>query len=251
MDSSTQPTPEPTTRRERREQRRAEQKAARTGMQQKNTAKRITLWVGALLLLAGIVALLIKSGGGTGSISASPEELATVQPNDWVQGDAAAPLRLIEYSDFQCPACAAYFPLIKQLKREMGAQLAVVYRHFPLAQHKHAQLAAQAAEAAGNQGKFWEMHDLLFDGQRSWEGVSDATEAFIGYAKQLSLDDARFAADLKAAETVKKVKDDRDTGFSLNVQGTPAFYLNGRKLTNPTNYDDFKQTLQKILDGQP
>ena len=96
---------------------------------------------------------------------------SAVSDSDWVKGNRSAPVVLVEYSDFQCPACAASAPLVKQLTEEFGNKIAFVYRHFPLPQHKNAYPAAQAAEAAGKQGKFWEMADLIFANQTKWENL--------------------------------------------------------------------------------
>lgn len=164
---------------------------------------------------------------------------------DWIKG---APLKdtkvtLIEYSDFQCPACGAYYPIVKQLSQEFK-NLSVVYRHFPLAQHANARPAAQAAEAAGQQGKFWEMHDLLFGNQNAWSDSNTAEQIFIAYAQSLELDMEKFKTDFNSAETKNKIEADYQSGAS-EIDGTPTFFLNDKKIQNPQSYEDFRSIIQQ------
>src|SRR3989338_2093696 len=119
--------------------------------------------------------------------SVNSQELLKIIENDWVKGNKEAKVTLIEYSDFQCPACGAYYPVVKQLNEEVGDKIVIAYRNFPLRQvHQNAQIAAQAAEAAGKQGKFWEIHDMLFENQKEWSSYVNAKEIFIKYAQSLN-----------------------------------------------------------------
>ena len=162
--------------------------------------------------------------------------------------NVAAKNVLVEYGDYQCPACLAYYGFVKQLLAEAGDQVVLVYRNFPLRNvHQFAQLSAQSAEAAGKQGKFWEMYDLLYSNQATWSKESDAGKTFEGYAQSLGLNMDQFRKDRDSEEVKTKIEDDFQSGVRAQVQGTPTFYLNGRKIENPFSYNDFKKL---VLQGQ-
>jgi protein-disulfide isomerase len=146
-----------------------------------------------------------------------------VSAQDHVAGHDDAPVTLVEYGDYQCPYCGMAHPIVKAAQHELGSHLRFVYRHFPLAEiHPHARLAAQAAEAAAAQGRFWEMHDMLFEHQNALEA-----EDLVGYAKSLGLDTGRFARELEAGTYAKRVRDDFRSGARSGVNGTPTFFVNG------------------------
>lgn len=148
---------------------------------------------------------------------------------------------ITEYSDFQCPACGYFFPIVEKLKEHYGAQLEVNYRHFPLNSHQYAALAARAAEAARNQGKFDEMHDMLFENQERWSSSGNPQPTFVNYAKKLGLDIAQFENDINAAETQQKVMEQKQKGVERGVNSTPTFYINGEQVvTLPRTYEQFK-----------
>jgi protein-disulfide isomerase len=148
-----------------------------------------------------------------------------VSERDHVAGPDDAPVTLVEYGDYECPYCGMAYPIVKRAQQELGSQLRLVFRNFPLAEaHPHARLAAQAAEAAGAQGKFWEMHDMLFEHQDALEA-----EDLVSYAKSLELDAARFARELVAGTYAKKVSDDFRSGVRSGVNGTPTFFVNGNR----------------------
>jgi protein-disulfide isomerase len=152
-----------------------------------------------------------------------------VDGKDWVRGSADAPVTLLEYADFECPFCGQAFRELKRLERAAGDRLRFVFRHFPLTQaHPHARLAAEAAEAAGAQGKFWEMHDTLFTHQRALE-LSD----LLAYADDLGLDTARFARDLEQHRFSPKVRRDFMEGVRSGVNGTPTAFINGERWDGP------------------
>lgn len=157
-----------------------------------------------------------------------------VSETDHVRGSATAPVTIIEYSDFQCPACAAFEPLVAQVSATYGDQLRVVYRHFPLyTLHKNAGAAAQAAEAAALQGKFWEMHDILFDRQNDWSELASTTDMFAAYAGLIGLDVEQFKTDLASDAVRDRVKVDVSSGNAAGISATPTFYLNGKVLEFP------------------
>jgi protein-disulfide isomerase len=146
-----------------------------------------------------------------------------VSARDHAIGPEDAPVTLVEYGDYECPYCGMAYPVVKAAQRALGTQLRFVFRNFPLAEaHPHARIAAQAAEAAGAQGRFWEMHDLLFENQRALE-----PQDLVGYARSLGLDIPQFERDLEAATYAKKVRDDFRNGVRSGVNGTPTFFVNG------------------------
>lgn len=148
-----------------------------------------------------------------------------VGPRDHARGSLDAPVTLVEYGDYECPHCGAAHPVAKEILRRLGSRLCFAYRHFPLTQaHPHAQAAAEAAEAAGAQGQFWAMHDTLFANQNA---LDDAH--LLAYAAALRLDVDRFAGDLAARVHAPRVREDFLSGIRSGVNGTPSFFINGRR----------------------
>lgn len=147
-----------------------------------------------------------------------------------VRGDAKAPVTLEEFGDFQCPPCAMMSTSLQQLEKEYGAKLRVIFRHFPLASHAHAREAALASEAAHLQGRFWEMHDLLYREQAAWSKAPDVPLLFGAYAGKLGLDVERFKKDMQSPETNARVKADQEHGTSRGVTSTPTLFLNNTVL---------------------
>lgn len=170
-----------------------------------------------------------------------------ISDSDWFKGNKNAKVIIVEYSDFQCPACAFYYPLVRQLLEDydINSNIAFVYRHFPLPIHKYAKLAARATEAAGKQNKFWEMHNLLFERQREWSLSNnvDIENIFKKYAEALQLDVNKFIHDLNSAEIIQKIDQAYDKALANNIQATPTFFINGKVIKNPPNYNAFKKII--------
>ena len=209
-----------------------------------NKFQQILIWG---LILVGLGAIVL---GMIGIVSKKTEGtlINPVNSSDWIRGNRNAKVVLVEYSDFQCPACAYYSSLVKNLERDFPNDLAVVYRHFPLEQiHKYAKLAAQAAEAAGKQEKFWEIHDTLFEKQSEWSMSDDALQNFISYAKALGLDINRFQIDLNSKDVEEKIQKDITSAYDQKLAGTPTFFLNGKQISNPRDYKEFNNLIQKEL----
>ena len=144
---------------------------------------------------------------------------------DHLRGDSDAPVELLEYGDYECPYCGLAHPIVQELERRLGALFQFAFRHFPLAQiHPHARNAAYAAEAAGMQGRFWEMHDILFDNQQN---LTDRD--LLAYAQALGLDIRQFIADVGSPAIAQKVRDDFMSGVRSGVNGTPTFFIDGRR----------------------
>jgi protein-disulfide isomerase len=146
-----------------------------------------------------------------------------VSERDHVQGSPDAAVTLVEYGDYECPYCGAAHAIVKEVQAVLGDDLRFVFRHFPLAQiHPHAERAAEAAEAAGAQGRFWEMHDLLYENQRT---LDDAY--LLRFAEVLRLDTERFALELEEGTHRERVREDFMNGVRSGVNGTPTFFING------------------------
>jgi protein-disulfide isomerase len=152
-----------------------------------------------------------------------------VGANDHIQGPAKAPVTLVEYGDYQCPYCGEAYPIVKALQKRLGDKVRFVFRNFPLGEmHPHAEHAAEAAEAAGAQGKFWEMHDLLYENQ---DALDD--EDLAKYARALHLDVPRFVKEMAGQAYTERVRGDFRSGVRNGVNGTPSFFINGARHDGP------------------
>ncbi len=223
-----------------------EKETRREDALRKKRTSRVVIWGLAILLLGGSVwglAKLVQKSSSGGELAGA------ITSQDWVQGNREAKIVLVEYGDFQCPACAAYFPIVEQLHQDFGDELAFVYRHFPLMQiHAQAEPAARAAEAAGRQDKFWEMYGLLYAKQKDWAGQSNAEETFLKYAQGLDLDLAKYKNDFSSEEVRNRVKADYSGGLGMGLNSTPTFFLNGKRV-QPRNYEEFRSIIQQSLAG--
>lgn len=174
--------------------------------------------------------------GGDGSRLVLP-----VGARDHAQGSAAAAVTLLEYGDFECEHCAEAFPVVKEINRWLRGALRYVFRHFPVAdKHPNALRAAEAAEAAGVQGRFWEMHDLLYE--RS-PALSDAH--LNCYARELGLDLERFGREMREHNYTGKVREDYTSGVWSGVSGTPAFFINGARYTGAADLDGLLAAIEE------
>jgi protein-disulfide isomerase len=148
-----------------------------------------------------------------------------VSAEDHAQGPADAPVTLVEYGDYECPHCGHAYPIVKQLQKKFGAKLRFVFRNFPLREsHPHAEEAAETAEFAGAHGKFWEMHDLIYENQQA---LSD--RMFVELAHRLKVDVQALAKSLKSGEFADRVQGDFSGGVRSGVNGTPTFFINGER----------------------
>jgi protein-disulfide isomerase len=148
-----------------------------------------------------------------------------VSERDHIQGSVDAPVTLVEYGDYECPHCTAAYPVVIAIQQELGDELCFAYRHFPLIQiHPHAEPAAESAEAAGAQGEFWEMHDMLFENSPNLEG-----RALVRYAGQIGLEANRFVSDLRGHRYLPRIQEDMVSGLRSGVHGTPTFFINGMR----------------------
>lgn len=201
--------------------------------------------VATVAIVVGGIFLSSKMGGGSKSQSVNPEFLVRGD-SDKIQAPNEKAV-LVEFGDFQCPACGTYHLFVKQLMVDFKDNLTFVFRHFPLSQHANARPSSYAAEAAGLQGKYWEMHNYLYENQEKWSGLSDPKPFFVDYAKTLNLDIAKFEADMGDSGIKTKVDNDYGDGVALRIDSTPTFYLNGVKMDFPANYEAFKKAVQDAI----
>jgi protein-disulfide isomerase len=167
--------------------------------------------------------------------------MPVAEERDHVQGPATAAVTLVEYGDFECPYCGAAYPIVKRVQREMGDRLRFVFRQFPIAtSHPHAEAAAQASEAAGVQGRFWEMHDRLFEHQDQL-----AHDDLRAHAAALGLDLDRFERELADGTHAARVREDFMSGVRSGVNGTPTFYINGARHDGSFDYEVLLDSVQR------
>ncbi|EEF61553.1 DsbA family protein [Pedosphaera parvula] len=153
----------------------------------------------------------------------APKLAVPISKRDHMQGSIKAPLNLVEYGDYECPYCGLAHPVVKEVQSELGDRLCFVFRNFPLVDmHPHAETAAEAAEAAGAQGQFWEMHDILYENQHALDD-----EDLISHAAKLDLDMERLVDELDEGVYRPRVEEDFQSGVRSGVSGTPAFFVNG------------------------
>jgi protein-disulfide isomerase len=169
-----------------------------------------------------------------------------VGPDDHVEGPDDAAITIVEYGDFQCPYCGQAYPIVKRLQNDFGDSLRLVFRNMPLTNvHPQAELAAETAEAVGLQGKFWPMHDVLFENQRDLSGP-----AILRYVEDVGADLSQVANALNDGVVQKRVKDDVESGIRSGVNGTPTFFVNGERYDGSWDYDTFHAYLEEVL-AQP
>jgi protein-disulfide isomerase len=185
----------------------------------------ILLMIGIPIVVVGVVLAQLYNRGQSADVSGDDTRL--VRPDSRTQGAADAPVTIVEFLDPECETCRAVHPFMKQLLEEFEGRIRLVVRYFPL--HNNSALAVAAIEAAGEQGKYWEMQDLLFANQPEWgEQQTPQTELFIRYATELGLNIDQFTADLQSPDYQAKIERDQADGRALGVTGTPTLFINGR-----------------------
>ncbi len=229
-----------------------EKREADRAKAQKRMIKQAILWGVTLFVIIGATAGIVWSvkNGSTSNVTIG--SIPEVTASDWVRGNENSTVVIVEYSDFQCPACAAYYEVVKKLMDEdFGDKVKFVYRHFPLIEtHFQAALAVSASESAGLQGKFWQMHDKLFENQITWANNPKAREIFIDYAKELGLNVEEFTKNLDSKEGKEKAINAYKASIKMGLNSTPSFFINGKKIQNPQSYEDFRNIInQSIADN--
>jgi protein-disulfide isomerase len=165
----------------------------------------------------------------------------SVSERDHIAGRTNARLTLVEFGDYQCPYCGAAHPIVKKLQRDLGDKLRFVFRNFPLTQaHPYAMIAAESAEAAALQGKFWEMHDVIYENQDQLD------PSFLSlWAKEIHLDMNEFGKVLKEGRVTERLREDRSSGIRSGVNGTPTFFINGIRFDGEADYEELREALDK------
>ena len=220
-------------------------------------------WIIFAAVAVGILALLVVFSGSdkikvdnvdTNKIDTTSDNSNNTQNggiSDHIYGNETSKVTLVEYGDYQCPPCASVYPTVKSVVEEYKDKIRFVFRNFPITSiHANAKTAAATAEAAGLQGKYWEMHDKIYEGQKQWSdlGINERAEFFTNYARDLNLDINKFTTDMASKSVSTKISYDYAIGVKVGVEGTPSFYLNGKKLDQTIFGDQSK--LSAALDAE-
>jgi protein-disulfide isomerase len=228
--------------------------AAQSSGKEKNYWKYSTFFL-AFVLVAGLFYILGQNSGSVGEVINNPAQptvpsapVKVDSDDDAFKGNSNSPVTIIEFSDYECPFCQRFYqqtlPQIEQNYIKTG-KVKLVYRDFPLSIHPQAQKAAEAAECAGEQNKYWEMHNLLFE-----KGVSGGVTSFKQYAKDLGLNSAKFDDCLDSSKMASEVQKDMQDGQSYGVRGTPAFFVNGQLISGAQPYTNFQQAIEAALENK-
>ncbi len=204
----------------------------------------------AVIILGFFGVLVISKKKDNSTNNQAPGQ--QTQTSNHVTGAGADKVKLVEFGDFQCPACKQYYPLVKQIKEKYAQQITFQFRHFPLTQiHPNAFIGSRAAEAAGLQGKFFEMYDMLYENQENWSTSSNPTPILEDYAKQLGLNIDKFKSDMNSSAVASVINADLKAGQQLGVNSTPTFFINDKKIEkNPTSIDEFSKLIDEAIAQQ-
>ncbi len=184
------------------------------------------------------------AGGDTNPAEAAGPVDITVTTADHMRGGENAKVTIVEYSDFECPFCGSAHPTVQQVMQTYGDDVRLVYRHFPLSFHAQAQKAAEASECASDQGKFWEMHDIMFENQAALQGGVTQLKK---WAAELRLNTAKFNSCLDSGEKASVVAAQASAGSAIGVTGTPGFFINGISVVGAQPFSTFKQVIDQQL----
>jgi protein-disulfide isomerase len=197
----------------------------------KKTNRTLAIWIILAVFIAAIAAgvFLFQARKTAPGLQVAVTTKAGAQPPH-VRGDPKAPVTLEEFGDFECVPCFILWPALRNLEKDYGERLAVIFRNNPMPQHSHALDGARAAEAAGLQGKFWEMHDLLYLERGKWTKAADPRSEFSEFARRMELDVERFNRDFSGEEVAKRVRDDHERAAALGLDRTPVVFINGRRV---------------------
>jgi protein-disulfide isomerase len=197
-------------------------------------------------ILLATIAIFVGVFFITKNKSAAPGETSNAQPTSHIRGKGTTGVTVVEYGDFQCPNCGAFYPILKELEQKYGDKVAFQFRNFPLPSHQNARAAHRAAEAASLQGKFFEMHDALYENQTSWQSAPNAPAIFENYAQQLGLDVEKFKQDVASAAVNDIINADIQAGQDLNVTSTASFFIDNKKI-EPRDLDSFSKIIDEAI----
>lgn len=209
----------------------------------------ILIVLGIIVVVGFVVWALAKPDNSSSQTAQTTDQQKQQMQQGHSTGNTNAKVVVVEFGDYQCPICGQWYPYLKNtLMPQYGDKINFVFKNFPLTQvHKNAQIAAQAAEAAGLQNKFWEMHDALYDHQQDWSEQSDPTGLFIQYAQSIGLNVDQFKSDLNSQKVKDIVNTDAKLATDMKLQGTPTFFVNGQPVTITTGFDDLKHAVDQAL----
>lgn len=205
----------------------------------------VVILIACVAIFLGLVFFAKRDAG-------APSDSGTATVTNHVSGAGTTGVTLVEYGDFQCPACGGYYPIVKQVKEKYGDQITFQFRHFPIVGiHPNAMSAHRAAEAASRQDKFWEMHDLIYERQSIWTSSKNPGSIFKDYAEELSLNMEQYNNDLLKAEIGDIIQADVQAGKDLNVTSTPSFFLEGKLLENPPrDLEGFSTIIDEAIEAK-
>lgn len=204
--------------------------------------KRFLLILASLVIIFGGIFFLTKSK------SAAPGQTGSTKAVSNHTEGTSKKVTLVEYGDYQCPACGQFYPIVKQLQAKYANDITFRFANFPLVQiHQNAMVGARAAEAAALQNKFWEMHDMLYENQNSWSASSDPNPYFVQYATSLGLDITKFKQDMASQAVLDTINADTSEVQALGGTGTPTFVLNGKKIENPNSLEAFSKIIDEAI----
>lgn len=198
-----------------------------------------------------IVVLVVGIVAGAVLLSGSEDRVAGQTSNNFF-GQEEGIITVTEFVDFECPACAGFYPIVTQVKELFSDQVRFEIKHFPLVQiHQNAQAAHRASQAAANQGKFWEMHDLIFERQQSWNQSTSAPSIFEDYARELELDMDQYTSEVGTSEILAVINADIELGKTLGVTGTPTFFIDGvqiEDISTISTVESFSEVIQNAIE---
>lgn len=212
----------------------------------KKEAKKM-IWIAVVVIVligGGIYAWNASQSSPTTNPVVAQNLLMNANSHTNEVGTRTYPVTLIEFGDYECPACGAAYPIVKQLVAN-NPQIKFVFRNFPLSQHPFAQIAAEAAEAAAAQGKFWEMHDAIYANQNIWVTMQSPLDAFVKMATELGLNVQQFQSDVTSNKYAAVINKDMADGNALGIYQTPTFFINGQMYVGPTDYNDLQQAVNQ------
>lgn len=220
----------------------------------RNKAFIIGVLVTCVLIVGGVSLFSDKSGVSTSKgvetsvlVSDNSYKTSGFVGGQYLPASMSASLTLVEFGDYVCPACAAYEPYVKKILTDYAGKITFVFRNYPLSYHTNAPAASYAVEAAGIQGKYWEMHEKVFTTKDSWANLGDPTQTFVGYATKLDLNIEQFKSDMTSQKVRDIVTKDKKDGDTVGLSETPTFYLNGEKVTLTANFSDLESLIGSKL----
>lgn len=245
-----------TSKKELKEMRKLEEARQKSMEKKAGMTKWITIGAISTIFLGFFIFLVVSLRSSNPSLnpnSASQVELSS-SGEYRIASDSTTPIEervvtLTEFADFQCPACKQYHPIVKSVLDLYPEQVVLNYKHFPINSiHPNATPAALAAEAAGEQNKFFEMADILYERQEAWAGLPNPEEVFLSYAEELEMDLEKFKQDLGSSELAKKIESQRTEGINAGVNSTPSFFVNGIRIENPSDISGFQAAIDAELE---